>query len=68
MSRIENSLFCDNCGVEITWAPKVVEGFHYCCQDCYDGYECSCAQRVELDDDDRRGQDQPISGISNTPY
>ncbi len=57
---------CDGCGVEITWAPVLVkrtgEGatalvhkpLVYCCELCAQGLPCTCAERMELDDE-RRG-------------
>jgi hypothetical protein len=51
MSRIEDTIRCDGCGVEILGAPLVVASYHYCCQDCRDGLECDCAQRAELEDE-----------------
>jgi hypothetical protein len=61
--RISDTVFCDGCGVEITWAP-VRSGQHdYCCQDCADGYECSCGARME-DEDDSRGRGESASGVT----
>ena len=34
---------CDECGVEITWTPIVIEDRPYCCHDCALGLECDCA-------------------------
>jgi hypothetical protein len=44
MTRIfvTNSVVCDGCGVEITWAAVVLDGKTYCCQDCAEGRECEC--------------------------
>lgn len=53
MSRIENSVFCDNCGVEVTWAPVIWNQLDICCEDCRDGYPCGCGDRMELDDERR---------------
>jgi len=36
-------LCCDECGVEITWTPVVIDGRTYCCRDCAIGLECDCA-------------------------
>jgi hypothetical protein len=66
MARIEESVYCDNCGVEITWAPYLTTrrkgsdggGFHkvdYCCQECYKGYVCRCGERMEMEDERRSG-------------
>lgn len=71
MASVEETIFCDGCGVEITWSPVVVKvarpgwqvlpqrPLRYCCQACADGFPCNCAERMELDDE-RRG-----SSISN---
>jgi hypothetical protein len=64
MTKIEGIVYCDNCGVEITWAPylttrhKVRSGpsyrrVDYCCQECYKGYQCRCNERMELDEERR---------------
>ena len=36
-------VYCDECGVEITWTPVVIDGRPYCCRDCAVGLECDCA-------------------------
>jgi len=35
--------WCDECAVEITWTPVVIDGRPYCCHDCAVGLECNCA-------------------------
>ena len=61
MVKIESDIFCDNCGVEITWAPLVMPGkdplhkFHYCCQDCFQGLACKCGERMEQEERRERG-------------
>jgi hypothetical protein len=56
MSRVEGVVWCDNCGVEITWAPLVQVGtvhhhlLHICCQECLEGNPCRCAERMELEE------------------
>jgi hypothetical protein len=55
MAKIDEVVYCKNCGVEITWAPVVKAGRHYCCQDCYDGRPCDCGYQMELDDERRTG-------------
>lgn len=44
MTRISvtNTVVCDGCGVEITWAAVVLNGKTYCCQDCAEGRACEC--------------------------
>ncbi|MEA3350266.1 MAG: hypothetical protein U9Q82_06575 [Chloroflexota bacterium] len=49
MSRENNTIWCDGCGVEINWIPLVKHGRHYCCQDCCDGIPCKCYRWSELD-------------------
>jgi hypothetical protein len=51
------AIFCQGCGVEITWAPVTVQAtgglktIHYCCQDCLAGLPCYCAERMELEEE-----------------
>ncbi len=47
MTFFDDTLRCDGCGVEILAAPVVVDGYHYCCRDCAEGYECSCVPEIE---------------------
>lgn len=64
MVRIEDTVWCDSCGVEITWVPLVVDERDYCCENCYKGFACECNQRME--DEDRRGRKSPgTAGIDN---
>lgn len=44
MTRIRdtNTVVCDGCGVEITWAPVVLKKRMYCCKDCAAGLPCQC--------------------------
>lgn len=64
MPRIEDTLFCDGCGAEVIWAP-VVSGSHYfCCQDCRDGLECSCGDRMEHDDERGSVRSEQYNAIS----
>ncbi|MBN1148515.1 MAG: hypothetical protein JXA78_14750 [Anaerolineales bacterium] len=63
MSRTEGVIYCDNCGVEITWAPyhppeaggAQARQFDYCCQECYQGLPCHCGERMEMEDERRAG-------------
>lgn len=57
MVRIEDTVYCDGCGVEITWGPVKAKGKDYCCIDCRDGYVCNCGDRMELEDDRRTSSD-----------
>jgi hypothetical protein len=53
MTKIEGTVFCDNCGVEITWAPIVADNHHYCCQDCHDHLQCDCRPAIDWEEDDQ---------------
>jgi hypothetical protein len=52
MAKVNDTRFCDGCGIEITCAPVVKNGLIYCCQDCADGLPCQC--EALLEEDDRR--------------
>jgi len=49
MARMEDTVWCDGCGVEILWGPVVTHSREYCCRDCLDGLECKCGERMELE-------------------
>lgn len=49
------TIFCDGCGVEIQWTPVKANDHDYCCEDCRDGFECSCSTRLEDDEYPRGG-------------
>lgn len=51
MSQIEGTIRCDNCGIEITWGPWMVDHYHYCCQDCYEGLTCLCVERMIVEEE-----------------
>lgn len=51
MSRYQNIIWCDGCGVEITWGALVVGKHHYCCEDCHRGVACKCAEQFDLYED-----------------
>jgi hypothetical protein len=55
MTRFQDTIWCDNCGVEITWTPTVVDARDYCCTDCLEGRPCDCGQRMEIEEERRRG-------------
>jgi hypothetical protein len=54
MVSIEETVWCDGCGVEITWGPQVAGKHNYCCQECLQGLPCRCGERMELEDERRR--------------
>lgn len=63
---VDGRLWCDGCGVQISWAPHIHMGEHaleiayYCCRDCANGFSCDCGYRMELADEDQR---EPRSGL-----
>jgi hypothetical protein len=57
MAKIEDTVRCDGCGVEILGAPLVVAGLYYCCQDCRDGLECDCSERLVMMEEERSGSE-----------
>jgi len=66
MTVIEGTIFCNNCGVEITWAPIVFKGCHFCCQDCLNHLQCECGDRMELEEERRQGENIPATTGSET--
>lgn len=63
MTRIEGTVYCENCGVEIISVPLVVKGHDYCCQDCYDGLECNCRSLIDLMEEDEQVTPFSTSGL-----
>ena len=53
MARYQDTVWCDNCGTEITWVPIVTGKNHYCCQECQDGYRCDCPDLMTTEEDGR---------------
>jgi hypothetical protein len=49
MVNYEKSLWCDGCGVEISWSPVIAGETKYCCQDCQNGYECDCKNLISVE-------------------
>ena len=49
-NRIIDTVWCDSCGVDIFWGPLIVDKRDYCCQECYDGLQCGCGERMEMDE------------------
>lgn len=54
MARDRAVVWCDGCGVEISWAPVVDQQFIYCCSDCHADLPCRCGERMELEDERRQ--------------
>lgn len=54
MARVDFTIWCDGCGIEILGVP-VLRGKHdFCCQSCLHGFLCECCLWDSLDDDDHR--------------
>ena len=54
MTRYQTTIWCDGCGVEITWTPYLAGKCEYCCEDCWYGLLCDCASRIEMEEDRRK--------------
>lgn len=70
MAKIQGAVFCDNCGVEVSWTPYyIIPTIHepgkrrgeYCCQECAEGYRCKCTERALLEEEDR--VDRPLPNL-----
>jgi len=61
MVRYQDTLWCDGCGIEITWEPIEQDRLFFCCQICMDGEKCRCS---ELEEDYPPG----ISATSSINY
>jgi len=67
MARIEGTLFCDRCGVEIPLSPVMKDHREYCCEDCAQGYRCQCGERMELDQR-RRAHEGDVDLLTESAY
>ena len=47
MISYQDTLWCDGCGVEISWEPVVKDKYEYCCKLCSQGEKCSCEEPEE---------------------
>ena len=56
MNWDEDTMWCDGCGVEITWDPIRFGKRRYCCQDCLEDRPCRCGERMEIDAERRPGE------------
>jgi hypothetical protein len=62
-------LCCDECAVEITWTPVIIDGRPYCCHDCAVGIECNCASiEPQWEDDADLLWMGPIEGPAERTY
>jgi hypothetical protein len=56
---IEETVWCDGCGTEVTWSPVLVGNRKYCCQDCQNGLPCRCGERMEMEEERRDSRASP---------
>jgi hypothetical protein len=47
MVRYQDTLWCDGCGIEITWEPVEKGYLFFCCLSCLDGEKCHCGEEDE---------------------
>ena len=66
MVKLEETVFCDGCGVEILLAPFTKNRQEYCCEDCAQGYECKCGERMELEEPGRSERGTDLSSRAAT--
>jgi hypothetical protein len=66
MVRIDETVWCAGCGVELTWGPVMVGKDRYCCQECAQGLKCNCGVRMEIDEGDRNTA--PVTGDVTAGY
>ena len=57
MTWREEMTWCDGCGAEITWGPVLDDGRKFCCHDCCLGILCACSERMEMDEEQRPGNE-----------
>ena len=61
MTWNDETVWCDGCGVEITWAPVAVGEHTHCCHECTQDLPCACGERMEMEDERRNvGEASPI--------
>lgn len=68
MARDRDTIWCDGCGVEITWAAVDDQQFIYCCPDCHAGLPCRCGERMELEDEHRQPGEPNLPPTLSIPY
>jgi len=51
MTIHDEYIWCQGCGIEITWSPVISDNRSYCCEECSRGIQCRCDERMRLDDD-----------------
>jgi hypothetical protein len=47
MARYQDTVWCDGCGIEISWEPIEKGQLFFCCQNCLDGEQCRCGDEEE---------------------
>jgi hypothetical protein len=67
MTQSNDTIWCDGCGVEILWAPLVVDERYYCCEACLEGVPCACGERMEMADERRAPAGTPAGAETGVP-
>jgi hypothetical protein len=49
---VAQEMYCEGCGVEVTWTPILAGGRRYCCPLCAAGGKCGCGYAVEDDEEE----------------
>ena len=65
MTWIDETIWCDGCGVEINLSPVLVGTRTHCCRDCAQDIPCECGERMEMDDEHRNVGE---ASAANTGY
>lgn len=60
-----DTLWCDGCGVEISWNPIEASEQVYCCRKCFQGERCQCAEISEDYPSKFEKRDQNITQIDH---
>ena len=68
MIRMDDTVWCSGCGVEITWGPVLAHGRRFCCRECSEGERCDCGVRMEIVEDSFAGQLSPSEPSNESRY
>jgi hypothetical protein len=52
MDPVEGTLWCEGCGVDMTWTPVLAQGKRYCCAQCAAGCPCECGYALEDEEEE----------------
>jgi hypothetical protein len=60
MAKVNDTIYCDGCGVEILCQPFTLGGRIFCCEDCANGLPCRCGEHME--EEERRSPNPAMPG------